>query len=365
MRKSLIQSPKGRVRGVNIRSVLGLLLALGAPGLVATNAEAQPPQHQTLRLRGYGPVPEYHTVRPGDTLWDITGRYYGDPYDWPRVWSYNPEITNPHWIYPLDQVRLRVMGAAAAEGPHRYESGTVWVRDLGFLDPEAYEDAGVIIGSPEENMLLSAYDDIYVRFEEGARVQPGRSYTIFRRLSEDERDDLEDGGVVLRVFGTARLRSYDRERGIGRATIEETLDPIERGFILAAVPREFNIVEPSENRTELEGQVVAALIEETGLLGHEQVIFVNFGSEEGAAEGNRIFVVREGDDWRESHTIASDRDEFYGASVDNAPEAAEYPPEVAAEGIIIDVKDHSATVVITRSLVEIERGDRVEMRLGF
>ena len=52
-------------------------------------------------------VPEIYTVRRGDTLWDITGRYYGNPWYWPRVWSYNPEVTNPHWIYPLDRLRLR------------------------------------------------------------------------------------------------------------------------------------------------------------------------------------------------------------------------------------------------------------------
>jgi nucleoid-associated protein YgaU len=43
-------------------------------------------------------MPQTHTVKDGDTLWDITQTYYGDPYRWPQVWSYNPEITNPHWI---------------------------------------------------------------------------------------------------------------------------------------------------------------------------------------------------------------------------------------------------------------------------
>ena len=40
-------------------------------------------------------VPQTHTVKDGDTLWDITQTYYGDPYRWPQVWSYNPDITNP------------------------------------------------------------------------------------------------------------------------------------------------------------------------------------------------------------------------------------------------------------------------------
>ena len=49
---------------------------------------------------------DVHIVSEGDTLWDISDHYFGDPWHWPELWSYNPEITNPHWIYPLDQIRL-------------------------------------------------------------------------------------------------------------------------------------------------------------------------------------------------------------------------------------------------------------------
>jgi len=47
-----------------------------------------------------------HTVEKGDTLWDLSRRYLGSPWYWPKVWSYNPEIANPHWIYPGNQIRF-------------------------------------------------------------------------------------------------------------------------------------------------------------------------------------------------------------------------------------------------------------------
>ncbi|MEO7328764.1 MAG: LysM peptidoglycan-binding domain-containing protein, partial [Minicystis sp.] len=52
-------------------------------------------------------LPEAHLVRRHDTLWDISNRYYQSPYQWPRIWGFNPQIQNPHWIYPGDRVRLR------------------------------------------------------------------------------------------------------------------------------------------------------------------------------------------------------------------------------------------------------------------
>src|SRR5687768_12619042 len=41
-----------------------------------------------------------YTIQSGDTLWDICARMLGDPFFWPKLWTFNQYITNPHWIYP-------------------------------------------------------------------------------------------------------------------------------------------------------------------------------------------------------------------------------------------------------------------------
>jgi hypothetical protein len=48
--------------------------------------------------------PERYTVVEGDTLWDISGKFLKNPGQWPRLWSYNSQIKNPHLIYPGDTV---------------------------------------------------------------------------------------------------------------------------------------------------------------------------------------------------------------------------------------------------------------------
>src|SRR3954470_18524896 len=55
---------------------------------------------------GRRPIPPIHLVRHGDTLWDLSDGYYGNPWQWPKIWSMNPQVKNPHWIYPGDQLRL-------------------------------------------------------------------------------------------------------------------------------------------------------------------------------------------------------------------------------------------------------------------
>ncbi|MFC1584439.1 LysM peptidoglycan-binding domain-containing protein [Fibrobacterota bacterium] len=53
---------------------------------------------------------DVHIAKPGDTLWDLSGFYLQDPFKWQEIWQINPEIQNPHLIYPGDEINLQVSG---------------------------------------------------------------------------------------------------------------------------------------------------------------------------------------------------------------------------------------------------------------
>src|SRR5271169_2397013 len=59
----------------------------------------------TLSIRDN--APDHYVVVKGDTLWDISAKFFNDPWKWPQVWGLNKDsIKNPHWIYPGDVVLL-------------------------------------------------------------------------------------------------------------------------------------------------------------------------------------------------------------------------------------------------------------------
>lgn len=51
-------------------------------------------------------APKTHIVVKGDTLWDISSLFLEQPWLWPKLWRLNPEINNPHLIYPGDVLKL-------------------------------------------------------------------------------------------------------------------------------------------------------------------------------------------------------------------------------------------------------------------
>lgn len=322
--------------------------------------------------RHSGPTPDYHLVHRGDTLWDITGYYYGNPWDWPRVWAVNPDISNPHWIYPDDRVRLNANAAAVASttgqessgsSPSARRGGRVRVRTDGYIDPDALENRGHIVASPTDHMMLTSGDEIWLRYDEDhGTPRPGTQLTIYRRIPRSERDADEEGELV-RILGSAVVRSYDDEREVVRAEIQDAVEPIERGFEVAEMPRHYDDVAPVTNDRDLQGTVAATLYPRD-IVGDQQLIFVELGTEEGVRLGNRFFVVREQDPWFDS--LASSQRHASGGDGRTTPESGlDYPPEIIAEAQVVSLRPHSATLLVTRATQEIAVGERLEMREGF
>ena len=63
-------------------------------------------------------APESYVIQRGDTLWDLSGKYLDSPWYWPKLWSYNPQVENPHWIYPGNPLRSGP-GRRRGSGPRR------------------------------------------------------------------------------------------------------------------------------------------------------------------------------------------------------------------------------------------------------
>jgi len=345
---------------------------------------------------GAGETKSFHIVRKGDTLWGICGDQLGDSRLWPRVWAFNPQLQNPHWIYPGDQLRLRAPGAAeGAELGTSLKSlrggtlgtgtvgraalvppETVFLRELGYIDDPEQEVWGQIVGAREEQQLLGDGNRVYMILRPGAQVQIGQLLTAF----EDERDPPTPPGArrppgkIVAFKGTIKIDTWDAKNRVARGEIVESLDVIERGAKVGPVGRRYYVVPPAASQVDVQARILTSLYPHV-IMGRDQVVFIDRGANDGLKPGNRLFVVRHGDAWRRTLETASvmarsrikmdvpERLELDVTSLEGDEET--FPEEVVAELRVIRSHKYASLALVTESHEEIEPGDQAVARKGF
>ena len=128
--------------------------------------------------------PSTYVVRKGDTLWDISAKFLQKPWLWPEIWQANPQVKNPHRIYPGDVLSLVYVGGrpylSSGSGPQIREGEPVGAIRLSDIEPFLKELTVVndvkslpyVIGLEEDRLRSSAGQVVYVRGMSGA--QPGQ-----------------------------------------------------------------------------------------------------------------------------------------------------------------------------------------------
>jgi len=340
-------------------------------------------------------VPPIHMVKRGDTLWDLSARYYGNPYSWPRVWSYNPHIENPHWIYPGDQVRMRRGGAPGLGGAGGDEPGgggaggnrfvdrrsgvpadTVFLRTQGFMGDPKRDVWGELVGAREDQLLLSEGNHVYMTMRPGTDVRLGQQLTVFNTVRQPEsvKGARRPPGEIVAIKGTVRVDQWDPKTRVARGQIVESVDVIERGAKIGPIGRRLDVVAARPNENNLYARVLTS-IHPLVYMAQEQVVFIDKGKEDGLVPGNRLFVVRRGDSWRRSLETASRTarervlmDSNERVKTEQTPlsgDEQKFPDEIIGELRVLRSERYSSIALVTSSNREIVAGDRCVARKGY
>jgi LysM domain len=280
----------------------------GALGTVAVGQPAPPP---VLNPRH----PETYVVQRGDTLWDIAGMFLRDPWYWPEIWQVNPQVANPHLIYPGDilslaylddgrpiinvergsglvdrlspRVRSEPLEEAISTIP--FETLRAFLSRPAILQQSDFATLPYVFANPE-GLLGSAGRDVYVR---GTDAAPGAVFNVVHPgetlVDPDTGEILGYEGIFVgqgrvRASGdpaTLYLTESARETTIGDYLVdEESVRPV--NFL------------PRPPQAQTDGRIIS-VIDGVSLIGQYQVIVLNRGARDGLEPGHVLSVYQTGE----------------------------------------------------------------------
>jgi nucleoid-associated protein YgaU len=173
-----------------------------------------------------GTHPDTYVVQKGDTLWDISGKFLEKPWLWPEIWQANPQIQNPHLIYPGDVLSLaytdRVASPTMALQPGVRQEAPIGAVPLKDIEPflknlritDSFEDLPRVVGLEGDRMRSAGGQAVYTLGLEGAQV--GQRFAIVRPTMRYTQTRPGGGGL----YPTYREDLDFRGKRIGSQTMD-------------------------------------------------------------------------------------------------------------------------------------------------
>ena len=262
--------------------------------------------------------PDSYVVKKGDTLWDISRMFLRDPWDWPEIWYVNPQIENPHLIFPGDKLRLvYVEGKPQIRVERGALSNTVkltptmrsepvsnaipaiplekisaWLNNSRFIEPGQLDGKPYVIAGGQGHLVTGAGSQIYGR---GKFDADHKRWGIYRkgRVFRDPKTG-EILGIEAREVGEANL---DRVQGdiatmnVNKANIEVRIGDYLMPITNEPIRAEFY---PSAPAHKVQGVILGV---EGGVttIGPMDIVMVNLGKREGLKAGNIMAIYKKGE----------------------------------------------------------------------
>jgi hypothetical protein len=331
-----------------------LLYALAATALLFTSwAQAQP--------EFKADYPERYTVVKGDTLWDISGRFLNNPWYWPEIWHVNPQVANPHLIYPGDRLALvyidgkpRITKVASGDvklSPQirseaidtpipaiPLDAIASFLTDTRIVSPEEINGAPYVLEGEDGRIITGAGDKIYARGE-----KPADRVGVFRRSQEFvDPDTGEFLGLEARSIARGNVAAENGD--VLTVNLTRSSEEVRIGdrLLVSEDRRLTTNFMPSSPDEKIEGKMISV---DGGVnqIGQYNVVAINRGAREGMKAGNVLAVMKAGNRVRDPIT----------------GETIELPSERAGLLMVFQVYEKMSYGLVLKATRSLSVGDKV------
>lgn len=357
-----------QIFGIGLAALV-LTVGITATHHVASATDSQPTVRSTTEAGIAGEVIEtesgiYYTVKKGDTLWDLSRKFSDSPYLWPDLWSGNPQIANPHRIYPGDKIRLYrredvekvpapveekpVTTAAVSPPPSPVVTPSPALGRLafskmdrvGFIREPAVSPSGRIFKVVGIHKMITTNDTVYISREGEQSLDIGRRFTVYRTLGKVRNIATDEYlGIQHYMLGIVEITQAEPEYCIGR--VVAVYGRIKTGDLLMPYRRRPVQIAKIYPPPGIVGDVIMAE-EHNQIIGDNVTAFIDKGDNDGIKTG-QVFDV------------------YYQESAKIEPQQKEntlLKPVTFGRLVVLHTEASTATVYITHANQAIRPGSK-------
>lgn len=327
-------------------------------------------------------APKNYVVRHGDTLWGIANMFLRDPWTWPEIWYVNPQIKNPHRIYPGDQLQLALgsdgrmalklvrtvatsaaapIGATARLRPLLRSSPldspieaipygiiAAFLSHPTVLSADQIHSAPYVVALMENHNVAGTGHEIYIK---QARGEAGARYSVMH--VDQELVNPDNGrhlGYMAIYAGTAELTQAGP---IAKAILTDAARETLQGDVLIPEDRSTpaDLVPHVPDRP-VSGRIMA-VVDNVLLAGQDQVVAINRGSDDGLERGNVLTVDQA------PLTVLDPCAMIENSSTCSVHPAVTLPTETAGTLLIFRTFRHMSYGLILNDTVPMQVGDHI------
>jgi hypothetical protein len=312
----------------------------------------------------------YYTIQKGDTLWGLSQQFSDSPWLWPELWEENDQISNPHWIFPGERIRLyKKKGAQTITKAAPSSSQPVVIPPapvkpvskkakkkrnkpfffypsidrIGFIRKPPVSPSGTIFEVQGRKDMISEGDIVYIRPSEDAPVNlliPGSRHTIFRYLQPtDEKDSTETIGTQHYILGIVELTQ--KEPDMILAKVVKSFRPIKVNDMLMPYYQQSPKIELKPSTPGIDGRIIISE-DHTVLTGDYMLAFIDKGKADNIEAGQQYSIYTQQKTVLENSQI---KDKLF-------------PPNDFGTLLVLHTEHTTSTVVITQTSHNIDPGER-------
>jgi LysM repeat protein len=318
-------------------------------------------------------APQSYTVKRGDTLWDIANVFLRDPWYWPEIWYVNPQVENPHLIYPGDvlalaygadgsaQVRLLRGGDTRLSPRVRsqplegaitaipYEIVAAFMSKPTVLEEDQIKSAPHIVSSRDQHLVTAAGNTVYATGEMDGDV--ASRYNIMH-VGEQLRDPDDNDVIGYEGIYTASARVTRTGDPTTLEITESARETLDGDLLFPGdvdVPLDFIPHPPAQA---VDGQIIS-IVDGISVVGQFQVVVINRGASHGLEPGHVLQIEQAGPVVRDKTKDGAKR-----VSGTFAPKVR-LPDELAGTFMVFKTFDRISYGLIMESQAPMRLGDRV------